>query len=350
MNFMLRYIAPFVLLGFLAGCSTVKSSDGVMKAETRKGGFMGLATKDDVEVDYEKGFAGVNKLVIGGFKVGFNDSKELKQKQSNIFRPSTSQTGLVKLDGVDQATRQQITDDMYEHFIQTLKSGGYQLVSRDELTSIPAYKEVKETDFPYEDDDSSLFSSYGVGHFYSPSQIGPKQPLFPGELKNPGMFAGFSGMGIAKAVDSFAKVSDARVINVAYIVDFAGASSGDFFSTAMEVSQIMTVDSAILGISKGGSGVQTAATGRLTLGQPIASEIAFSQIRDDTNEVEAGALLAVNLVTGFFTGGVAGAASQSTNQTREYVFIADQEKYADAAKDVLAKANTLLTTKMVELR
>jgi len=350
MNFLLRNLTLFLLAAVLVGCSTVKSTDGVMKADTRKGGFMGLTTKDDIEVEYAKGFASVEKVLIGGFKVGFNDSKKLTQKTSSMFRPSTSQTGLLKLDGVDQATRQQITDDMYDHFVQALQDAGYQLVSRDEFTRIPAYKEVKEVDFPYQDDNSGLFSSYGVGYFYSPRQIGSRQPFFHGELKDPGMFAGFSAMGIMKASGEFAKVSEARIINVAYVVDFAGASEGDFFSTALEVGQVMTIDSAILGISKGGTGIQTASTGQLTLGQPIASEISFATIQDNTSEVEAGATMAVNALTGFFRGGVVGALHQSASQTREYVFSADQEKYAEAAREVLAKTNTLLTTKMASLR
>ncbi|MBV6274296.1 hypothetical protein KVP09_15485 [Alcaligenaceae bacterium CGII-47] len=350
MNFMLRYLTPLILVSFLTACSTINSNEGVMKAETRKGGFMGLATKDNIEVEQAREFAGVNKVVIGGFKVGFNDSKKLQQKKSGMFQSSSSQTGLVKLDGVDQTTRQQITDDMYDNFVQTLTTSGYQVVSRDELTGSPLYKEVKEVDFPYEDDDSGMFSSYGVGYFYSPSQIGPKQPLFFGELKNPGMFGGFSGMGIMNIAGKFTEASGARIIYVSYIVDFAGATSGDFFSAPLQIGQVMAVNSAILGIGKGGTGVQLAATGQLKLGQPVASEIEFAKIQDNTNELEAGAVMAVNVATGFLSGGLAGALRSSGNQTKEYVFIADQTKYADAARDALTKTNALLTEKLVQLR
>lgn len=351
MVFKLRPLVPCLLLASLTACTTVGTTDGVVGAETRKGGFLGLSAKDAVEVRYAKGFAQVNKVVIGGFKVGFNDSKELERKRETMAY-STVTRGLVKLEGIDHATRQRVTDEMYEHLITLLQARGYQIVPRETFTGSPAYQGVKEFDFPYQEDNSGLFSSYGTGYFYSPAQIGPKQAFFTDERPDPGAFAGFDSMGISNAAFKFAEISDARVLNVSYIVDFAGAAGSDgfFSSTAMRVGQRMTVDSGILGISKGETGITTAQTGQLTLGQPVHSDQEFATIEDVTSEVEAGATMALNAATGYLRGGLFGAMSKSQNQTREYIFHATSDKYADAARAVLTQANTLMVDKMAELR
>ncbi len=350
-GFSKRMLAAAVVLGAASGCATVGTQEGVMTTETRKGGFMGLSTKDNVESQYDQAFKGVQQVVIGGFKVGFNQSKRYENKRSGgLFQPDIRATGLVKLDGVDAQVQQQITDKFYEDFVALLAAKGYEVVSREIFTRTPEYETVKETDFPYTDDQSGLFSSYGVGTVFSPTQLGGKQPFFPGEIQA-SAFSGFSGMSLANALSKFATHSDARVVNVSFTVDFAGTSSGDFFSgKLLEVGQLMSVDKGVVGITSGNKGVYAHRTGQLTLGQPVGSEVQFATIENMTSATEAGLETTANVVAGLLSGGLTGAMARSQNQSREYVFHAEPDKYAEAALDALTKASHVMVDKMMELR
>ena len=345
-----RAAALAVVVAAIGGCATVGTGDGVMSTQTRTGGFMGLSTKDNVETEYEQAFKGVTKVLIGGFKVGFNQSKRYENKRSGgLFRPDVRATGLVKLEGIDAEAQQRITDEFYAQFLALLAEKGYEVLPRETFTRVPEYSNVNETDFPYTDDQSGIFSSYGVGTIFSPTQLGGKQPFFPGEVDQ-GAFSGFSGMGLVNALSRFATHSDARVINVSFTVDFAGTSSGDFFSgKILEVGQLMSVDNAVLGITGGSTGVWAHRTGRLSLGQPVGSDIAFATVENVTSDTEAALETTANVVTGLLQGGLSGALRKSQNQTREYVFHAEREKYAEAARDALAKASKSMLEKMTQL-
>jgi len=342
MNKILPGVIPVAMAIVLAGCS-VTSNDTVMKTEKRSGGFMGLSTTSDVQVDTPKAFSGAQTVVIGGFKVGFNQSKRLQKKAGGIFSGGFGgkSTGLVKLDGIGPEVHQRIVDQAHEKFVQALVDQGYQVLPRETFTGSPAYAGTKEYDFPYEDDQSGLLSSYGVGTYYSPSQIGPRQPVFLGEIA--GVTGGIGASNPMNAVAKFGEQAGAHVINVAYMVDFAGAGghAGSTFSS-LEVGQLMSVDTGLVGIGSGYMGTFSNKVGKLTLGQPIGSEVAFATIENNTSSAEVGVETALNVFSAVLGGG--------TNQTREFVFHADPEKYAQAALDALDKANSIMTSKMAELR
>ncbi|KAA0890255.1 hypothetical protein [Pusillimonas sp. ANT_WB101] len=342
MKYILRRVVPVVLAFGLVGCS-VTSQDTVMTTEKRTGGFLGLSTKSDIDVDTPKAFAEVQKVVIGGFKVGFNQSKKLQKKAGGMFSGGMggNSTGLVKLDGVSPEVHQRIVNEAHEKFVQALIAQGYEVLPRETFTGNPAYAGTTEYDFPYKHDQSGLFSSYGVGTFYSPSQIGPKQPVFFGEIQGVTGGLGTSNPGIAVA--KFGEQTGAHVINVTYLLDFAGAGghAGGSFST-LGVGQVMSVDAGLLGIGSGYMSTFGNKVGKLTLGQPIGSDIAFATIENTTSSAEVGLETALNVFTAVLGGG--------TNQTREFVFHADPDKYALAAIDALDKANAALVSKMAELR
>ncbi|WP_442592359.1 hypothetical protein ACSBPU_12045 [Parapusillimonas sp. JC17] len=342
MNSMLRR-AVLLIPAFLLTACAVSSKDTVIAPEKRSGGFLGLSTTSDIEVDTPKAFAGVQKIVIGGFKVGFNQSKRLQKKAGGILSGGFGgkSTGLVKLDGVSPAVHQRIADEAHQKFVQALTSKGYEVLPREAFTSSTAYAGTKEYDFPYEHDQSGILSSYGVGTFYSPSQIGSKQPVFLGEIQ--GVTGGIGHSNPMNAVAKFGEQTGAHVINVVYLVDFAGAGghAGTTFSS-LDVGQVMSVDTGLIGIGSGYMSTFSSNVGKLTLGQPIGSEIAFAEIENATSSAEAGLETAANVFSALLGGG--------TNQTREFVFHADSEKYAQAALDALGKANIALTNKMAELR
>lgn len=71
----MKQIAMAVSVLTLLSACAVTAEQGVMEAQTRKGGVFGMSTNEQVVVDTDAAFKGVQKVIIGGFKVGFNDSK-----------------------------------------------------------------------------------------------------------------------------------------------------------------------------------------------------------------------------------------------------------------------------------
>lgn len=328
----------------ISGCS-VSSQDGVVATEKRSGGFMGLATKDDIEVNSAKAFAGAKNVVIASFKVGFNESKNMNKQAGGSGFMSRGfggrSTGLVKLEGITPDVMQKITDKAYDDFVKQLAAKGYTVMPRSTFTSHEAYQGTKEYDFPYKDDNSGLFSSYGVGTYYSPKAIGNKQPVFLGEID--GVTGGFGFSNPMNAVAKFGKETGTHVLNVTYFVDFAGASgSAGFTTSSISVGQVMSVDKGILGIGSGHQGTFSSGVGSLTLGQPIGSSIQFATVENKTSAAEVGLETSINIISAL--------AGSGTNQTREFVFKANPARYTEAALDVLGRANTSLTNKMAELR
>lgn len=341
---MKKHLPLLAVSVFLTACAVSAKNDGVMKAQERSGGLFGLSTKDDVEVNSAGAFEGKQQVVIGGFKVGFNESKKLQNKASGgLFGGGFGgkSTGLVKLENVSDSTRQQITDAIYNDFVANLQANGYSVVARSNFTSSKAYEGTKEYDFPYENDDSGFLSSYGVAQYYSPSAIGNKQPIFMGEID--GVTGGFGFANPMNGAGEYSESTGVAVLNVTYFVDFAGAGGhAGITSSSLEVGQLLAVDSGTLGITGGASGSFSSNVGTLTLGQPIASDKEFATIVNNSSDVSVGIETATNIASALLGGG--------TNQSREFVFNANEQKYADAAVDALRKANKTFVGKMVSLR
>lgn len=234
-------------LTILSACA-VSQNDGVMKAEKRTGGFMGLSTKDAVEVTTGKAFAGQRKVIIGGFKVGFNESKSMSNKASGGILGGGfggRSTGLVKLEGISDATRQSITNAAYKSFVSKLQKRGYTVVNRSEFTGSEDYAGAKKYSFPYEADDSGFLSSYGVANYYSPDALGNEQLVYMGDI--PGVTGGFAFGNGSAATSQFADKTKTPVLHVSYLIDFAGSGGHAGMTTSsLEVGQLLSVDQLIL--------------------------------------------------------------------------------------------------------
>ena len=265
---MKKIILTLIVAGVLSACS-VTSEKGVMQTETRKSGFMGLSVNDTVEVTTPAAFAEKQQVVIGGFKVGFNDSKRLQNKAKGTFLSSASggkSTGLVKLEGVSTEAMQAITDKAYSDFVNQLKLQGYTVVDRGNFTGHTSYQKTKEYDFPYKDDNSGLLSSYGTMVYYSPREIGPKQPIFLGEIE--GVTGGFGFANPMNAVAAYGEETGIPVLNVTYLVDFAGAGGHEsVWSSSLAVGQLLSVDRGVVGIGSGQGGTFSKKIGNMRLGQ-----------------------------------------------------------------------------------
>ncbi|MCX4190133.1 hypothetical protein [Methylophaga sp. OBS3] len=341
---MKKFLLVIFTFSFISGCA-VTSQEGVMQTETRKGGLLGLSKNDAVEVTTPKAFAGKQTVVIGGFKVGFNDSKRLVNKASGgLLSRGTggASKGLVELQGVSPEVMQDITDKAYADFLSHLEKNGYTVVDRNTFVTHEAYKGTKEYEFPYKMDNSGFLSSYGTAMYYSPTDIGSKQPIFAGEIE--GESGGFAFANPVHAVSGYGESTGVSVIYVSYFVDFAGKGGSEgMFSSSLKVGQLLSVDKAMIGIASGQGGSFSNNMGTLALGQPVGSDIEFATIENTTSDVAVGLETTKNVV--YTVTGLGG-----TNQTREFVFSADPMKYSAASMDALVRTNNTLMDKMTSLR
>jgi len=334
-------LAVVLVAACLTGCSVSAQKEGTMEEEQRKGGFMGMGTRPALEVTNKGAFGEVNRVVIGGFKVAFVESTRVNNKAGT--GTGGNATALVDLKGVTAQDKQAITDQAYEDFIATLRSNGYTVEDRFVFTSYDAYAKVKQYDFPYTSDTSGIFSSYGKGDFHSPSKIGSKQPIFPGEVAN--VTGGIGHSNPSMAAVEFAEETGIAVINVAMVIDFVGSKGhgGKWSSTAsVQVGQLMSVDSGTLGFNAGYGSAFNSKSGVMTFGQPVSSDQTFATIEELTTGTDKGVQTAANVFSAMLGSG--------TSQERKYTFHADPAKYRAAAKDATQKASELLVRKMVELR
>lgn len=247
-------------------------------------------------------------------------------------------TGLAKLEGVPPATMQAVTDQAYAAFVKEMQANGYEVLPRNDFTSHAAYKGTKEYDFPYKEDNSGFLSSYGTAAFYSPTQIGSKQPMFMGDID--GVTGGFGFANPMNAVGKYGEATGVAVLNVSLFLDFAAAGGTSSFSgSTLKVGQLLSVERGFLGIGSGYGGTFSKKIGNMTLGQPIGSKKEFAEVEMTSSDMN------VVLETGLNT--ISAIAGMGTNQSREFVLRADAEKYKAGAEEVLAKATDLFVQRMV---
>ncbi|REE01752.1 hypothetical protein [Marinoscillum furvescens] len=88
------------------------------------------------------------KAYIANFKVFFHvtasataKSQGGRQLGGGSYRGNTSTTMTVAVDGVDIPDFQKITDEVYQRFVEDLKSNGYELITTAEAAGIPFYED-----------------------------------------------------------------------------------------------------------------------------------------------------------------------------------------------------------------
>ena len=340
---MKKLLVTLSAVALVSACA-VTAEQGVMETQSRSGGVFGLTTNDQVTVQTPAAFKGIQKVVVGGFKVGFNDSKRLKNEAKKTFLDSGRggvSTGLAKLEGVTSDAMQEITNRAYDDFVKVLQANGYEVVPRSQFTNHEGYKGTKEYQFPYKEDNSGFLSSYGTATFYSPKQIGNMQPIFMGDID--GVTGGFGFANPMNAVGKFGEATGIAVVNVSLFVDFAAAGGTSSFSgSTLKVGQLLSVDKGFIGIGSGYGSTFSTKVGSMSLGQAIGSKSEFAKVEmtsSDTNIV---------IETGLNT--LSALAGMGTNQAREFVVSADESKYKEGASEVLSKAAESFVLKMVSLK
>ncbi len=340
MNKILTLSAVFIL----AACG-VSSSDGVVSRGKNSSGFMGMTTNSDVEVDGEKAFKGIKDVVVGSFKVGFAESSIAKNQAKGSFLTGNGglgkATGKVKLTGVSDSLKAQITDAAYSDFVAKLKANGYNVVDRSKFTSSEQYGKAKQYDFPYMDDKSSLLSEYGKTKFYQPTSFGKQGIMFMNDIQD--VSGGFAfGNGEQQAQD-FASKNNIQVISATYFVDFTAAGGHAGVSSAsVSVGQNLAVTTGKVRFAKEGTSTFTVGTPTVTLGQPIESGKVYGKVVDKTSTTDKVVQESLNVLTAVLSGG--------TNRSKNFEIEANPSKYKAQSVDILKDANKALISKAASLR
>ena len=190
-NFMMASVAALLLAACMGGPSATQNVTG---AAERKGGFMGLSKTASITATNESAFKGTKDVVIGSFNVGFLTQKTDSAKAGGGLLGNGmggKSTAHSNLNGIDNATLQQIADSAYTQFLADLKAKGFNVVDRATLTSNADFAKTKDFPSPYEDTTGGLFSRGTITKYFAPSSFGGKMKIFMGDIA--GTTGGFAG-------------------------------------------------------------------------------------------------------------------------------------------------------------
>lgn len=341
----MKKIFSLIVILTLTACG-VSSTDGVVSRGKNSSGFMGLSTNDDVEVTGKEALKGVKDVVIASFKVGFSESSVAHKKAGGGLFSSGSggnAKGKVKLEGISESLRKEITETAYNDFVAKLKSNGYNVISRSKLTSSEQYGKAKKYKFPYLVDNSGWFSDYGKTYFYQPASFGNEGILFSNDIQ--GETGGFAFANGNMQASEYAKANNVAVISATYFVDFvaAGGHGGRWSTTAsVEVGQNLAVTSGSLKVIKDYSSTFNAGQADVKLGQPVESGKEFGTIKDVTTTTDKTVQEVTNVLSIVM--------GQGTNRSRDYVIKANPSKFKAQTIDVLKDTNKALIAKAASLR
>lgn len=329
-----------VLVAGLSACAAVTSTDEVKKPSEQRAGFMGLSVADDIKVEREGPFKGVERVAIGSFKVGFVHGKVESRRAGRGFGGNA--TAGVKLSGVDESQMQAITDAAYADFTSRMTKAGYTVVKREELQAQPDFAKARPEASPQRKS-GSFFGDPTEMTTFAPSSHGDLY-WFDGEsIHNSGGF-GFSNATTA-AMTQYGK-SGIKVLSVYYVIDFAGADGygGSFrTSSSVQVGQALTLAPGGGVTILGGEGrVVANHFSHIKLGQPLYAEEKFGTMVQTTSDAAKGVETGVNVIRAL--------AGIGTNQRRDFEVQADIERYRTLSEGLLTQANGKLVDRMASLR
>jgi len=345
----ITFLALLLMAGVtLSACGGPSAKQGVVQGSKQKDGFMGLSTADEIKVTTAGAFKDTNRVVIGGFTVGFATYKTDSAKAGGGLTGNGfggKSTAKSTLEGIDAATMQSITDKAYADFVADLKKQGVEVVDRSTVfNGSNDLASTKTTQSPYEDSTGGLFGKKSLTTYVAPSSFGGIR-TFLGDI--PGTTGMFGGGSMNGAAAKFAESSGTKVISVVYILDFANADSyGSYWSMSSNVTvgQGVTIvpNYSKLTLVGGQPGTFSMKQGSLVIGQPITSTHEFASVTDATSGASRATEIAANVV------GVLGGVG--TNAKRDFVFKARPADYNKAATESLSTANTKLAGTIGSLR
>lgn len=333
-------IALLLVTTVLAGCSVQGKSGGTTANEV-KGGLFGMSRAENIQVEGAEAFKGKNQIIIGSFKVGFLEEKKEGSK-ARMGGMGGKSTAHMKLNGIDSATMQQITEAAYADFVAKLKGAGYTVADRSALLASEEFKGASSDVAPLREE-KSFFGSNNTVTYLSPKALGEKIYWAAGEAGRSGGFA-FANSGMSAA--NYAGKSGTPVIFVSYLVDFANAEDqGGFTHSGVSVGQGLSVKPGgginYYGAPMGGTFSATT-IGSVKLGQPVSSSETFGELKGTTSDAAVAGEAALNIATSLLGGG--------SNQSRDFEINANPAQYKKVSTQVLGDANTQLTARMASLK
>lgn len=328
-------IVPVLLL-VLSGCVTA-TNEGT--APGKSTGFLGIK-QSDLKISTPKAFAGVQKIAIGSFKVGFIEEGKSSAKAGRGFGGRAS--AKLKLTGISEQVKQQITDAAYAGFIDQLKAQGYGVVEYAEMLTNPDYAKSKVIEAPFQTDNSP----YALGQ-----EITYRVPSgFDGirfyQIDAMGLKGGIGFNSPVMAAVSYAEKTGTKVVSVNYIVDFANADGrgGSFRSTAsVSVGQGLSIKPGCgVELIGGQGGTFSKNNGNIVLGQPTFTSEPFAEVIENTSTANKSIQYAANAIS--LLGGM------GSNISRQYEVRADPEKYKTLVNGLLDQTSSQLVSQMKSLR
>ncbi len=165
-----------------------------------------------------------NRVVVAGFRVGFIVPDSVTASVAAGYQFGGTHTSgaksktAVELAGVDTATLQAITEELYQDFLADLKASGREVVAMDEFKASEGYGSLDLTEKPYIK--QSKFLQDRTLSVYTPevlplwwehgNQIGDKSPF---------------AIGNWKALGAISVDLDAVVVAPTYLISFASLES-----------------------------------------------------------------------------------------------------------------------------
>lgn len=326
-------------LAFALGACGVTGSTQAIKPQEKTSGPFGMVRDADIKTETEKAFAGMNRVVVGSFKVAFIESKKEGTKAGRGVGGRAS-AGLT-LVGLTPEVQQRVTEAAYADFVAQMRAAGYEVVDRATLLQSPDFAKADKQASPLKQE-ASFFGSSTEMTYVAPRSVGDLY-FFMGETDKIGGF-GFSNPTMAAS--GFADKNGVPVVSVIYTVDFAGADGhgGAFSSTAaLQVGQGISVAPGSGVTLVGGTGSAfNSKNGSVKLGQPVYSTETFGEVVMTTSDAMKAVEVASNIA-----GALLGAG---TNQRRDFDVRADPAKYETISTAVLKDTNARLVARMGSLR
>lgn len=310
--------------------------------------------RDPIKVDGPRNIQGVQSVVVGSFAVAF-----VLEKNDEAFAGSrTNRAGIItraKLANVDPAVFQAITDAAYADFQTRMTAAGFALADRGAML---ADKRFANASFAAPGAVGNLRfgkDSTAKAAYYTPSAFGAQGMLSSdvgngeigggggGLMALGGMMRSMRGAGAANTRIMYAAMNHQPIVNVVYVVDFAGAEryGGRY---AVQASVNVRANLAVVeGLSTLSLTNAKGQAGTLTVVEPIAVGGDFGTLADTTSGgTRAGNILGQGIAAAFGNG--------NSNHYNNVTFTAVSEQYREGAVQATVAANTRLVDRLATLR
>jgi hypothetical protein len=334
-------VALFVLIAFCAPAHAFNPFGALVGGgQSEEPGAPGQMV---IEVEAPETMKGGNKVMVAGFKVIFIDYRLVTAQAKGSFLGGGTFGGKssarVRLTGIDDATKQRITDTAYKDFVRLLKANGFEVVDHKVLAQQPGYAKLPSYDTPYRDDpmgsdtERSLFvpTSFGKVRFFTNDAAA-------------GISVPFSTKSINTVVSDYAGKSGVIGLSVNLIVDFASSEqyAGRSYSK-VTVSDILSIapGSRVTYLGQW-QGSFNPGHGSMHAKSALVSTEPFGKISDSTPDVNKTVETAVNVASALLGGG--------TNISNQYEIAADSAQYSTIGQKLLQDASGQFVSRLASMR